>query len=52
MWVSGYDWQNGGIVINYNATFASTNGQSVYPYLFCQSTKVLSIRKGRNLELV
>ena len=52
MWVSGYDWQNGGIVIHYNAAFASTNGQSVYPYLFCQSTKVLSIRKGRNLELV
>lgn len=52
MWVSGYDGQNGGIVINYNATFASTNGQSVYPYLFCQSTKVLTIRAGKNLELV
>lgn len=52
MWVSGYDGQNGGIIINYNATFASTNGQTVYPYVFAQSTKVLTIRAGRNLELI
>ena len=52
MWKSGYDGQNGGIVINYNAAFPSTNGQTVQPYVFAQSTKILTIRAGRNLELV
>ena len=52
MWTSGYNGANGGIVINYNASFPSTNGQTVQPYVFAQSTKILTIRAGRNLELV
>ena len=50
-WVSGFDGQNGGIVINYNAVFPSTNTQSVYPYVFAQSTKVMNIKAGRALDI-
>lgn len=51
-WISGYDGQNGGIVINWNATFPSTNTQTVYPYVFAQSTKVMNIKAGRALDIV
>ncbi len=50
-WVSGFDGQNGGIVVNYNAVFPSTNTQSVYPYVFAQSTKVMNIKAGRALDI-
>ena len=50
-WVSGFDGQNGGIVINYNAVFPSTNTQSVYPYVFAQSTKVMTVKAGRALDI-
>ena len=49
---SGYDRQNGGIVINYNATFSNTNSQLAQLYVFTQSTKILTICAGSNLELV
>lgn len=51
MWVSGLDGRNGGILVNYSATFASTNAQTVNPYVYCRSTKVLSIKAGRQLEI-
>ena len=51
-WVSGFDGQNGGIVINYNATFASTNAGTVYPYVFAQSTKVMNVKAGRALDII
>ena len=51
MWVSGLDGRQGGINIQYNATFASTNGQKVYPLIWCRSTNVLQIKAGRQLVI-
>jgi hypothetical protein len=50
-WVSGLDGRQGGINIQYTATFNSENASSIYPYIFCRSTKVLSIKAGRQLEI-
>ena len=52
MWISGMNGLNGGIVVNYQATFKSTNTQVVYPYIYCRSTKQLTIKAGRQLEVV
>lgn len=52
MWVSGVNGLNGGIVVNYAATFAPTNTQTVYPYVYCRSTKTLIIKAGRQLEVM
>lgn len=51
MWVSGLDGRQGGINIQYNATFASTNGQKVFPLIWCRSTNVLQIKAGRQLVI-
>ena len=50
MWVSGLDGRQGGINIQYNATF-NTNTGKVSPYIYCRSTKVLSYKAGRQLEI-
>lgn len=50
MWVSGLDGRQGGINVQYTATFG-TNAGKVYPYIYCRSTKVLSIKAGRQLEI-
>jgi hypothetical protein len=50
MWVSGLDGRQGGINIAYNATF-NTNASKIIPYIYCRSTKVLSYKAGRQLEI-
>lgn len=52
MWVSGMNGLNGGINVNYAATFATTNTGTVAPYIFCRSTKRLTIRSGRIIEIL
>lgn len=52
MWVSGMNGLNGGINVNYSATFATTNTNKVSPYIFCRSTKQLTIKAGRILEIL
>lgn len=49
-WVSGYDGRQGGINIQYNATF-NANAGTIFPYIYCRSTRVLNYTKGRQLEL-
>jgi hypothetical protein len=49
-WVSGYDGRQGGINVAYNAVF-NTNGGQIYPYIYCRSTKVLTYKAGRQLEI-
>jgi hypothetical protein len=50
MWVSGLDGRQGGINVQYSATFA-TNAGEITPYIYCRSTKVLSYKGGRQLEI-
>lgn len=50
-WICGLDGRGGGINIAYNATFAATNTQKVYPMTWCRSTRRLQIRAGRQLIL-
>ena len=52
MWVSGMNGLNGGINVNYSAVFNTANSQSVAPYIFCRSTKRLTIKSGRRLEIL
>ena len=51
MWVSGLDGRQGGININYNATFATNNGSKIFPLIWCRSTRVLQINNGRQLVI-
>ena len=49
-WISGLDGRAGGLNIQFNATFANNSG-SVFPYIWCRSTRVLNIKAGRQIEL-
>jgi hypothetical protein len=49
-WISGYDGRQGGINIQYNAVFGNNSG-TIIPYIYCRSTKVLTIKGGRQLEI-
>jgi hypothetical protein len=50
-YVSGLNGSGTGINIRYDAKFASTNTQSVYPIAFCQSTNVMKINAGRVIQI-
>jgi hypothetical protein len=49
-YVSGYDGRQGGINVQYNAVF-NANAGTIIPYIYCRSTKVLTIKGGRQLEI-
>jgi hypothetical protein len=49
-WVSGYDGRQGGINVAYNAVF-NTNAGQIFCYIYCRSTKVLTYKAGRQLEV-
>ena len=51
MWVSGIDGRNGGINIQYNATFSSFNSSKVYPIIWCRSTRVMKVNAGRQITI-
>jgi hypothetical protein len=51
-WVSGLNGNGGTILISYNATFDSTNGAYVYPYIICRTSKLLNVKMGRALDLI
>lgn len=50
MWVSGLDGRQGGINVAYTAAFSTNTGQ-ITPYIYCRSTKILSYKGGRQLEI-
>jgi len=51
-WRSGLDSRSSTINIAYNATFNTTNQQSISPIIFVRSTKILSIGTGRLLSII
>lgn len=51
MWVSGLDGRQGGINIQYSATFLSTNTSKVYPIIWCRSTRVMKVNAGKQITI-
>ncbi len=49
--VSGYDGENAGIVINWDVNFRTNCGTKVYPYVFCRHSRVMTLYAGRNLVI-
>jgi hypothetical protein len=50
--ISGLDSRGTSAAITWNATFASTNTQTVTPYLFIRTSKVLRVGTGRSIEVM
>jgi len=49
--VSGYDGENAGIIINWDVNFNTNCGAKVYPYVFCRHSRVMTLYAGRNLVI-
>ena len=50
--ISGMDSRGTSASITWNATFTSTNAQTVSPILFVRTSKVLKIGTGRSIEVI
>jgi len=51
-WIAGLNSAGSSINIQYNATFASTNGASIIPVIFARSSKKLIIKSEKQLEII
>lgn len=51
-WIAGLNSAGSSINIQYNATFATTNTATVIPVVFARSTKKLTVRAGKQLEIL
>ena len=50
--ISGLDSRGTSASITWNATFTSTNAQTVTPILFVRTSKILKIGTGRSIEVI
>lgn len=50
--ISGLDSRGTSASITWNATFTSTNAQTITPILFVRTSKVLKIGTGRSIEVI
>ena len=51
-WIAGLNSAGSSINIQYNATFPSTNGASIIPVIFARSSKKLTIKSEKRLEVI
>lgn len=50
--ISGLDSRGTSASITWNATFSSTNAQTVTPILFIRTSKILKVGSGRSIEII
>jgi len=50
--ISGLDSRGTSASITWNATFTSTNAQTITPILFVRTSKVLKVGSGRSIEVI
>lgn len=50
--ISGLDSRGTSASITWNATFTSTNSQTVTPILFIRTSKILKVGSGRSIEII
>jgi hypothetical protein len=51
-WIAGLNSAGSSINIQYNANFASTNTATIIPVIFARSSKKLTIKAGKQLEVL